>query len=184
MYEGYNIQTRYFILYWTADYVRKVMLALVVVIFQTTFWLQMTILFVSSLFILMVSVSVRTRMTTFSTRMDSFNEIKILVIMYHMMLFTMAVPDPIMKSNIGYSASFFLVLGTIINMYQLVMSPIIMTKRYCIIKYAKRKARKMARQRRPDAALFAEKRGKFIQNKVKEHLSEQERIQKELADKE
>ena len=70
--------------------------------------------------------------------MDSFNEIKLIVLMYHMMLFTMAVPDPVIKYNIGYSACVFLVLGTCINMLILVISPIKMTRRNCYIKFAKK----------------------------------------------
>lgn len=116
---------------------RKIILALNVVVFQTRFFLQMTSLFISSMFLLLITVQFRTRNTRFSTRMDSFNEIKLIVLMYHMMLFTMAVPDPVVKFNIGYSACVCLVLGTMVNMLILIISPIKMTRRKCYIRFAK-----------------------------------------------
>ena len=56
--------------------------------------------------------------------METFNEIKLIVITYHMMLFTDFVGDADTEYKIGYSCMAFLLVGTAINMSTLVVDPI------------------------------------------------------------
>ena len=65
--------------------------------------------------------------------MDMFNEIKLIIIMYHMILFTMFVSDIELRVKIGYSCSFFVVFGLIVNMAKLIVSPIKTTIKKCKI---------------------------------------------------
>ena len=73
--------------------------------------------------------------------MDAFNEVKLIVIMYHMMCFTLFIQDPITKFNIGYSCFIFLVLGLAVNMTMLIVSPIVLLKKWCKIRKYKMKSR-------------------------------------------
>ena len=80
-------------------------------------------------------------LTNQSKAMTTFNEIKLIVITYHMMLFTDFVGDVDTEYKIGYSCIVFLFFGTAINMSSLVVDPIKLshhkTRLYCY----KRKAR-------------------------------------------
>lgn len=94
--------------------------------------------------------------------MDNFNEIKLLLLMYHIMLFTMMVPDPTLKQQIGISATIFLVGGTAINMGILFIAPVKLLKRKYKIRKAKRYAKRELQVRRPNAKKFAERRKLFL----------------------
>ena len=96
--------------------------------------------------------------------MDVFNEVKLIVIMYHMMLFTMFVPDAGTKFLIGFSCCGIVILGTIINMTMLFVSPVILLKRYCRIKYAKKRMKKTMKDptKRPNGANFNKRRLKMF----------------------
>ena len=78
--------------------------------------------------------------------MDAFNEVKLILIMYHLMLFTMFVPDPLAKFKIGYSCLAFMGMGLIINMTMMIVAPIVGLKRWCRINYHKRKAKKIDKE--------------------------------------
>ena len=45
-----------------------------------------------------------------------FNEVRLIVITYHMMLFTLFVPDIDTRNKIGYSCSAVVVIGLLVNM--------------------------------------------------------------------
>jgi len=51
--------------------------------------------------------------------MDYFNEVKLILIMYHILTFTAFVPDPETKHNIGYSCAAILIIGIVVNMSML-----------------------------------------------------------------
>ena len=74
--------------------------------------------------------------------MDQFNEIKLNLIMYHLLLFTMFVPDPEIKYKIGFSCLVFLFIGLAVNMFKMFATPITMFKRWCRLRYFKKRARK------------------------------------------
>ena len=68
--------------------------------------------------------------------MDYFNEMRLIVIAYHMMLFTVFVPDLETRDYVGYSCATVIILGLIVNMTQLVLGPIKVIKRKLQIRYA------------------------------------------------
>ena len=63
------------------------------------------------------------RNTAFDQRMDVFNEAKILILMYHMIIFTEFVDDPELKFQIGYVCSASLLAGVLVNMFMLFSMP-------------------------------------------------------------
>ena len=63
------------------------------------------------------------RNTAFDRRMDVFNEAKILILMYHMIIFTEFVDDPELKFKIGYVCTVSLLAGVLVNMFMLFSMP-------------------------------------------------------------
>ena len=86
--------------------------------------------------------------------MDFFNEIKLMLIMYHLILFTDFISDVDTKFYIGYSCASFLVLSLLSNMIVLFIAPIKSLKRYCIIRYQLKKAKERLKRQRPDGKGF------------------------------
>ena len=76
-----------------------------------------------------------------------FNEIKIIVIMYHMMFFSDVLQDPEEQYKLGYSCLVLLILGTSVNFIQLVYAPIKKLRRWCYIKKSYRKVKKVMETR-------------------------------------
>ena len=97
IYEGYNINDKSMLIYWGLDYLRKVLLVLVVVMLQDQYWLQMFTLFMSSVFLIICNGYTNARTNSYDRKMDRFNEIKLIILMYHLMLFTQFVPDVEMR---------------------------------------------------------------------------------------
>ena len=139
-YASYNIDHRQMLIYWAMEYVRKILLAVVVTITQKIFCLQMFVCFMSSVFFIIAAGHINHRNSKFDSRMDVFNEIKLIFIMYHMILFTNFVSEPETKEMIGYSCCVFLIAGFSVNMATLIISPFRLLIRYCRIRYAKKKA--------------------------------------------
>ena len=83
----------------------------------------------------------------FDRGMDMFNEIKLIVIMYHMACFSGLVPNPEDQYKIGYSCLAVLLLGTAVNFFQLVVPPIRNFKKWLFLNKHKRKIRKAKAQR-------------------------------------
>ena len=92
---GYKITGNASLFYWFLEYIRKVIVCLVVVYTRTHLWLQMFSLFMLSIFIIISAGYIDARNSKFDRGMDVFNEAKIIFLMYHMMLFTDFLPDPI-----------------------------------------------------------------------------------------
>ena len=92
--------------------------------------MQGLLLFMSSVFVIIAAFYIKARNTKFDQRMDIFNEIKLIVVMYHMILFTDFVPDPETRYQIGFSCAGALIIGTAVNMFMLFVSPIILIRRY------------------------------------------------------
>ena len=82
------------LLYWGLEYVRKLCLALVVVFIQDDLGLQSAALYISCLFIASAGAFIRTKESAFDRAMEMFNEVKLIVIMYHMMFFSEFGPEP------------------------------------------------------------------------------------------
>ena len=81
--------------------------------------------------------------------MDAFNEVKLLLIMYHLCLFTTFVPDPETKHEIGFSCLTILFIGLAFNMIMMFVAPVVLIKRYCKLRYHKKKAKKELENRKP-----------------------------------
>jgi len=80
------------------------------------------------------------RLTKFDQRMDIFNEVKLIVLMYHVVLFTAFVPEPKTKFIIGYSACAAISIGLVVNMTMMVVQPVRLLKKTCKVKYALKKS--------------------------------------------
>lgn len=106
--------------FWFLEYARKILLAVVVVFTQKHLWLQILVIYNSSIFLIIASGYIKVRKNKYGDRMDKFNEIKIIFIMYHLMLFTMLVPDPDTKFYVGYSCAVFVCVGVLVNMWELI----------------------------------------------------------------
>ena len=139
---GYKIANNAAIFYWLLEYIRKIILGVVVVLTRTHFWLQLISLFMISIFIIIAAGYSDARDSRFNRNMDIFNEIKVMCIMYHLMLFTHFLPDPIVQNNLGLSCSIVLVLGTGINMVMLVSDPMKNLKHKFRLHYAMKKSKK------------------------------------------
>lgn len=85
----------------------------------------MFVLFMLSVAMIISGGYVNARESNFDKGMDTFNEVKLILIMYHMMLFTNFVPDIETQYLIGFSCSGFLIIGTAVNMFMLFASPIV-----------------------------------------------------------
>ena len=105
----------------------------------------MFVLYMSSIFLIIANGYIDARKTSYDRKMDRFNELKLIVLMYHMMLFTQFVPDAGVRYQIGFSCAGFLVLSTAINMFLLFVTPFRLLQRLCRIRYHKKKAKKAAK---------------------------------------
>ena len=120
--------------------------------------------------------------------MDMFNEVKLILIMYHMMLFTDFVGDPETQHYIGFSCGAMLALGTLINMLMLFITPIQQCKRSLSLRRAKLQALNVQQLKifAKTARGFPERREKIYHEQEKkiqeliEILKEGKEAQKEL----
>jgi len=128
------------IFYWVLDYMRKACLVVVVVYAPTHFWLHFLTLVMSSIFVIIASGYIDARTSRFDRLMDVFNEAKLIVIVYHLCLFTDFVPEPETQNWVGYSCSTALILGTGTNMLMLFIRPIKQASMACKIRSAKKVA--------------------------------------------
>ena len=122
-------------------------------------------LFMSSIAMIIANGHIKAKNSKFDQRMEAFNEVKLLLIMYHMLCFTNLGPDPETKYMIGYSCSATLILGTAINMFMMIVTPIKGLKLYCKIRSHKKRALKSIKitSRRPNAKDFNLRRMKAMQ---------------------
>ena len=124
IYDGYNIKSKTMILYWSVQYLRKILLAIVVTVAQNEFWLQTIVFFATSTAIITTLKYTNARASKLSHFLDIFNEVKLNLIVYHMMLFTMFVPDPEIRQKIGYSCFALMSLAFVINISNAIITPI------------------------------------------------------------
>ena len=90
----------------------------------------------------------RARKNTFDRRMDLFNEIKLMIIAYHIMLFTAFVPDSKTKWLVGYSCCLALVIGILVNSSKVIVAPIKALRYRVKLWLAKRQMRQAVKHRR------------------------------------
>ena len=123
LYVGYNIEKKSMLIFWLANFIRRIILVVIVTTYQEQFWLQMMFLFNYSIFMIIIGGTTESRSTQSAKKMDLFNEFRLIMIMYHMILFTMFMSDLDMRLNVGYSCSGVIVLGICFNMSLLVIAP-------------------------------------------------------------
>lgn len=75
------------------SFLRNILLVIVAVLYHEHFWLQMIVLFNSSILLIIAGGHINVRNSKYDGNMDTFNEVRLIFIMYHMMLFTMYVSD-------------------------------------------------------------------------------------------
>lgn len=148
LYHGFNIESKTMLVWWLSNFVRSMLLVTAAVLFNKHFWLQMSILFNTSIFLIMIGGHINARKNKYDRNMDLFNEIKLIFIMYHMMLFTMFVSDVDLRVKIGYSCSFLVVFGLLVNMAKLIVTPFKVCVKKCRIRSAKRKSQKVSEKKR------------------------------------
>ena len=139
LFAGYETREKSMLFFWFIEYMRKILLACVVVFTQTHLWLQIFVIYNSSIFLIIASGYIKVRKTKFGDRMDKFNEIKIIFIVYHLMLFTMFVPNPETKFQIGYSCAIVVVVGTVVNMSELISNSFRLMRKRARLTYHKKK---------------------------------------------
>ena len=106
----------------------------------------MLVLFMTSIFCIIINGYCDARNTKFRKNMDAFNEMILIVLMYHLLLFTIFVPDPETRFTIGYSCAAIICMGLFIHMTILVSGPIVMLKNFVKMKLFIRKANKMSKK--------------------------------------
>lgn len=129
LYAGYSINNKSTLLFLAIDYTRKIVLCTIVSLKQESLQMQSVWLYLSSIIVTAAAMTIKAKRTNFDRRMDMFNEIKLLFIMYHMILFTDYVDKLETQSKIGFSCMFFVIFGTLTNIFFLFRSPIMTVRR-------------------------------------------------------
>lgn len=127
------------IFYFAIEYCRKVSLCFIVTYFQKEGWLQLIGFFITTITLIIVSGLVKTRETGLQIKLDVLNESNLVVTVYHMMLFTMFVPEATTKHDIGTSCVLVIFLTLLINFYFIQVAVIRQSVRRCRLCYFKRK---------------------------------------------
>ena len=103
------------IIFWLADFIRKGILVVVMIFMRQQIWLQLTSVFVTSQALIIIANTIRTRETKFQKCMDILNEVKLTILMYHMINFSAAGPDESIRFQIGYSCAVLILLALSFN---------------------------------------------------------------------
>jgi len=114
------------------------------------------------------------RNSEFDRRMDIFNDAKLIVLMYHMILFTEFVSDHKTKLYVGYSCVATLILSVSINMLMMIVQPVLATRRSLKLKYAEKQREKEKKRRK--AQLQIASKG-FQRRRIIKFLRHQKRIE-------
>ena len=117
LYHGFNIRgSKTMLIFWLSDFLRKQILILIATMYTDSLWLQIQAVFYLSIIMIILGGTLNVRNSSYAKKMDIFNEVRLILIMYHMILFTMFVPELDMRENIGYSCSSIVVMGLLFNM--------------------------------------------------------------------
>lgn len=165
------------LIFWGLDYARKCCLALTVTFTLTHLWLQMFVLYMFSVALIIAAGHLDARKSRFDRQMDIFNEAKLIIIMYHLMLFTDYVPSPVTQEYIGFSCSGVLIGGTAINMGMLILTPIKAMQRYCRVRGHKKRAKRIAAQKH-----FKKSAQGFNKRKIEKYKQQQEKVKAQILE--
>ena len=171
IYEGFFMRERKVIVYIIGDNLRKTFLCTAIVIWKDSFWVQMVVFFATECFMLIASGFIRVRKNSYDAGMDLFNETKLIVIMYHIMMFTDFVPLE-SQDMVGISCIITIAVGTSVNMISLFSQPCRLLKRKSRTRYHMKKAKIWTKSYKglKIAANFDERR------KMKADAEEQEKV--------
>ena len=107
--------------FWLADFIRKGLLSVVMIFARGREWLQLvTFLYTCHAMIAIASFK-KARNCSFDRRMDIFNEIKLIMLLYHMLTFSDFGPDEKLKFELGFSCTTMLLLGLCVNFTMLIV---------------------------------------------------------------
>ena len=129
-----------------------------VVFFRKYLWLQYSNLVMTCVTLIITIGHVKTRDKTRDTNMEIFNEVKLILIMYHIICFTDYIDDSETKFLIGFSCCAFVVGGLAVNMFSLIVAPIYMLIRKCKLRYAKQRLHKQRKSIKYDTVNFHKRR--------------------------
>ena len=126
--------------------------------------------FFNSTLLVIIAGHIKSRRTKFDSRMDMFNEVKLIIIMYNLMLFSLLVQDPLLKYKIGYSCATCVTLGLAINLSIIFVEPVRQAKRSCRIRIAKKQMKKRIKIDKPrfEASRFQERKEKAFEKWIME----------------
>ena len=105
---------------WSELYIwRRVVFAFTAIFLQL--WLQLTILFICTIGSTALMLGSSPFCSFFDTKLEVFNDVCILILLYHVVCFTEFLPKPRDKSVMGWSAAFFTLFMIGINVLILVI---------------------------------------------------------------
>lgn len=137
---GYSLKSRQMLVYQGLDYLRKILLCASVTLWSELFIVQIMSLFYTSIGLIIIAGSLHVRISKFDKHMDIFNEYKLIVIMYHLMLFNEFVPSLEAKDQIGFSCFLVLTAGLTINMSVIIVDPVKVCRKKAKVCFAKRRS--------------------------------------------
>ena len=91
---GLSIKNRWSILYWTFDLFRRVLLAYTLVFWNDQLWIQTVALQSTTLSFMVIICFIRARISRYDRMIDIFNQAKLLLLLYHIIVFSSLVGDP------------------------------------------------------------------------------------------
>ena len=169
-YSGFSTKTRKMLVYWLLDFLRKAVLCIALVTVSKHLWFQILVAFMTSVTLIIAVNYSEARAKTFDRRMDIFNEVKLIFLMYHMILFTAFVPDAETKYYIGYSCAINLLIGLAVNMLMLVVQPVKLLCYKQRIQYHFRRKKKQLLERKEkyrfSAKTFNKRRKKYLKTLI------------------
>ena len=171
VYQGYSTKSRKMLIFWLLDILRKAGICLAIICASEQLWLQMLVVFFSSVTLIIAATITKARNTNFDRRMDIFNESKLILLMYHMIMFTAFIPSARAKFYIGYSCTGLLLLGVLVNMIMLVVLPFkLFTYKQRLRYHVHRERKRLAKLRgtiRISAKSFDERRKSHLDELIK-----------------
>ena len=128
--------------------VRRVIFAVSVVVFPYQIFLQIAAHFTSGTTMMIYLGECWPFESTFATKMEIYNEVTNIILVYHMMTFTDWLDNPETRYNIGYSVLFLVCLNISIHFSYLMHDTFLRLKFSCKKKAHLRKLKKIAKSKK------------------------------------
>ena len=150
------------LIFWLADFFRKALLSVVMIFARGKAWLQLVTFFYTCQAMIAIGSFTNARNCSFDRRMDIFNEIKLILILYHMMTFSELGPNEKLKFELGFSCTTMLLLGLCVNLTMLIVHPVQVCRFKLKVCLSKGKSKELLTFRRESlramAGMFHERR--------------------------